>query len=421
MFKFKKSTRITAAFGLISSLVAFSMISSLFGIEPIRLAPPAQPIPETYFGMHIHGIDFPRPNTQRLTPWPAVPFGAWRLHDAYVRWVDLEPGKNEFNFTHLDKYVEAAQEKKVKVLLPLYGTPQWASARPKEENRTGTAGTAAEPADMEDWRNFVRTVATRYKGRIEAYEIWNEPNLNMYWSGSAKQLVDLSREAFRIIKSVDPQALVVLPACTSGNGPQFLDEFLKQGGAQYGDVIGYHFYVSKAPEAISDLATHVKDVLRANHVDKPVWNTESGWHDPSPFPVELGPAYVSRALILAWAAGISRFYWYSWDGHDWVSLEMVDIADDTTEKPAAKAYWAVEQWLVGATLRSCESAAENQWTCELERNGKPQWIVWNTNGSAAFSIPAAWHATFDMPLLGTKEKLKNASIQIGLTPVLLGR
>jgi hypothetical protein len=241
----------------------------------------------------------------------------------------------------------------------------------------------------------------------------------MYWSGNVKQLVDISREAFRIIKSVDPDALVVLPACTSG-GAQYLDEFLKQGGAQYGDVIGFHFYVT-APEAIIDLGARVKDILRTNHVDKPLWNTESGWHDPSPFPTELGAAYVSRALILAWAAGVSRFYWYSWDGHDWVSLEMVDIADDLTEKPAAKAYSAIEQWLVGAIVRSCNSAGASQWTCELERSGKRQWIVWNTSGAAAFAIPADWHATYDMPLLGTKEKLKNANIQIGLTPVLLGR
>jgi hypothetical protein len=212
---------------------------------------------------------------------------------------------------------------------------------------------------------------------------------------------------------------LVLPACTSGNGPQYLDDILKQGGGQYGDAIGYHFYVSKTPEAIIDIATRVNDILRANHVDKPVWNTESGWHEPSPFPDELGAAYVSRALILAWAAGISRFYWYSWDGHDWVSLEMVELADDVTKKPAAKAYATTEQWLLGATVRSCDSAADSNWTCELERNGKHQWIVWNTNGEAAFAIPADWHVTYDVPLLETKEKLKNAKIQIGLTPVLL--
>jgi beta-glucosidase/6-phospho-beta-glucosidase/beta-galactosidase len=44
---------------------------------------------------------------------------------------------------------------------------------------------------MDYWRTFVRAVATRYKGQIEAYEIWNEPNLKMFWTGSVEQLVTI--------------------------------------------------------------------------------------------------------------------------------------------------------------------------------------------------------------------------------------
>jgi hypothetical protein len=153
-------------------------------------------------------------------------------------------------------------------------------------------------------------------------------------------------------------------------------------------------------------------------LDKPVWNTEAGWADPKPFPSdELAAAYVARALILAWAAGVSRFYWYAWDNHSWVTLQMVEM-DDMTKKPASKAYATTQQWLAGAIVRSCESDSVNNWTCELQRGVKRQWIVWNTDGAAAFAIPADWHATYDTPL-GSKEKLKNTNIQIGPTPVLL--
>jgi hypothetical protein len=370
--------------------------------------------------MHIHGILVPRPYTKRVTPWPDVPLGAWRLWDAYVTWYELEPRRNEFDFASLDKYVTLARQKHVKVLLPLAGSPPWASARPTEIKEDNRAGSAAEPADMNDWRNFVRAVATRYKGQIEAYEIWNEPNEKMFWTGSVEQLVDMTREAFQIIKSVDPAALVVSPACTVESGPQYLDNFLKKGGGKYVDIIGYHFYVrAKPPEAIVDMATRLKDILRADQVDKPIWNTESGWADPKPFPSdELGAAYVARALILAWAAGVSRFYWYSWDGHGWVTLEMVEL-DDVTKKPASKAYATIQQWLAGAIVRSCESDSANDWTCELQREGTRQWIVWNADRPGTFAIPVDWHATYESPLLGSKEKLKNTNIQIGATPVLL--
>ena len=415
-----RTSRIIAVLGFMFSAV-FVLISPL-DAQQIRLTPPPQPVPESYFGMHIHGIDVPRPYNKHVTPWPDVPFGAWRLLDAYVKWSELEPKKNEFNFEHLDRYVALAHEKHVKVLLPLVGSPSWASARPEENEAGNPSGSAAEPANLDDWRNFVRAVATRYKGKIEAYEIWNEPNLKMFWTGSVDQLVDLSREAFQIIKSVDPAALVVLPSCTVESGPQYLDDFLKKGGGKYGDVIGYHFYVrAKPPEAIIEMATRVKDVLRANHVDKPIWNTESGWADPKPFPSnELAAAYVARALIVAWASGVSRFYWYAWDNHAFVTLEMVDL-DDMTKKPSSKAYATVQHWLAGAIVRSCGSDSADNWTCELERGSTRQWIAWNTKGPGAFAIPTDWHATYDTPLLGSKDNLRNTKIQIGPTPVLLER
>jgi len=392
----------------------------LTGAPPAtRLIPSALPVPESYFGMHIHGIDVPRPTTKRVTPWPDVPFGSWRLMDAYVRWYDIEPRKNEFNFERLDRYVALAQQKHVKVLLPLFGEPSWASARPSEKENGNPDGSAAEPASMDDWRNFVRAVATRYKGQIEGYEIWNEPNLKMFWTGTTLQMVDLSREAFQVIKSVDPKALVVLPSCTVETGPQYLDDFLKLGGGKYGDALGYHFYVrAKPPEAIADLALHVEDILRTNHVNLPLWNTEAGWADPKPFPSEeLAAAYVARSQIVAWAAGVSRFYWYAWDNHSFVTLEMVN-RDDVTDKSAAKAYADVQRWLVGAVVRSCESDAAGKWTCELDRGGAKQWIVWNANGAADFAVPPDWHATSQTPLLGAKEKVKGSNMQIGPVPIL---
>jgi hypothetical protein len=160
---------------------------------------------------------------------------------------------------------------------------RWAFPRrgppPVREKSTYAPGFAAEPRDLEDWRTYVRTVARRYKGRIHAYEIWNEPNLKLFWTGTVDQMIALTAEASRIIRSIDPQALIVSPSATQDRGIPWLTEFLSKGGGTLVDVIGYHLYVApQPPEATIALVSQVKQaMLAAGIANKPIWNTEAGW------------------------------------------------------------------------------------------------------------------------------------------------
>src|SRR5262249_17382382 len=158
----------------------------------------------------------------------------WRLWDAGVNWPDLEPNKGQWQFGRLDRFVALAHQHGTSILLPLGGSPWWASSRPQLASPY-SPGFTAMPANLDDWRSYVKTVATRYKGRIPAYEIWNEPNLNDFWSGTTAQMLTLTKEASEIIHSVDPSALVVSPSATADYGVPWLQEFLRQGGGQYVD------------------------------------------------------------------------------------------------------------------------------------------------------------------------------------------
>jgi hypothetical protein len=185
--------------------------------------------------MHIH-------NAATTTPWPPIPIGSWRLWDSRVAWPQLEPNKGQWNLALLDQYLSLAEEHKTEVLLPLGLSPQWASARPMEHS-VYQPGNAAEPANVADWQNYVDTVATHCKGRVHAYEIWNEPNEKGFWTGTTSQMVILTQAASNIIHRIDPSAIVISPSATTSTGPTWLSEFFNYGGGKYVDVIGYHFYV----------------------------------------------------------------------------------------------------------------------------------------------------------------------------------
>lgn len=380
------------------------------------LRAPKTAVPASYFGMHIHHIGEPVP-----TPWPDLPVPEWRLWDANVTWADLEPAKGQWRFEKLDGYVSLAKQHSTGLLLTLGGSPTWASARP-QLNSSYSPGFTAEPSHIEDWREYVRTVVSRYKGRIEAYEIWNEPNLGIFWSGSMDQMLTLTSEASRVIHSVDPKALVVSPSATTAvYGLPWLTEFLKKGGGQYVDVIAFHFYVDAplTPEGMLPIIQRVRQLLADNgSPNKPVWNTETGWLPPAKFESdELAAAFLARAFILSWAAGVERFYWYAWD-NQYVTL-VTYKPDGRTVTPAGHAYGIIQRWMVGATMNDCSESAEHTWTCQLKRNSKKQWIVWNTQGKRTFDLPRSWSVASATLLLEDSHPVKAARIDISPVPTLL--
>jgi Glycosyl hydrolases family 39 len=372
-----------------------------------ELQTPTGIIPKSYFGLHIHHLNYPSPTT----PWPSMAVPQWRLWDAAVRWPDLEPNKGQWQFERLDLYVALAQQHGTGILLPLAMTPLWAAARPL---------ISAEPRNLEDWRTFVRTVVSRYKGRIQAYEIWNEPNLGDFWTGTTDQLLALTKEASDIIHSLDPQAIVVSPAPTTDFGIKWLVEFLKKGGGQFVDVIGYHFYVTPGlPENVVPVIQRVRQVMsESGSGHKPLWNTEMGWLAPAQFESEeVAAGFLARAFILGWAAGVQRSYWYAWDNRS-LAIVMYKEAEHRVT-PAGTAYNVMQQWLTGAKMDGCMESADHNWTCQLSRSGKKQWIVWNPQGTRKFDVPAAWHVKSATPLLQDRRGVNGTSIEIGPAPTLL--
>ena len=398
------------------------------------LLAPNIPIPKMFFGMHIHHLFT---GSSVVTPWPAVPFSCWRLWDSYVTWANLEPEKGKWNFATLDKYVDIAEQHHVEILLTLSWTPQWASARP-QEREYGPLGAAAEPQKMADWQEYVRTVATRYKGRIHDYEIWNEPNSKGFYTGTIPQLVQIAGAAYTTLKLVDPHVTVTSPPCAGPEGVGWLDEYLRAGGGRYADVIGYHFYVnSEPPEQMVPLIHQVEQTMQKNGVgEKPLWDTETGWaiqnnqntvkpagkHGVASIVLapDMAAAYLARAYVLSWASGASRLYWYAWDNG---VMGLVD-RDGKTLKSPALAYGQVENWLVGATMTSCMADSADTWTCAITRPGGYRgWIMWNPNATkslVSFRIPGSWHVGRVRDLVGHEAKVEpGASVDISVMPHLL--
>jgi hypothetical protein len=396
------------------------MQASLSSGEPI--APDPNAIPPTLFGLHIHHAD-------SATPWPASAFGSFRLWDAFVAWPSLEPEPGVWEWAALDKDVALAEQRGVDVLLPLALSPTWASARPTEPS-VYQPGNAAEPADLAEWRDYVRTVGTRYRGRIHYYEIWNEPNLPAFYTGTVDTMVQLAQVARSTLLAIDPTIRIVSPSTTE-NDTKWIDSFFRKGGAALVDVVGYHFYTwPTGPENMLPTIARVREVM-VHHglAGVPLWNTEAGWRvanrlgppsvgENDAISIDTMSGFVARAYALQWWSGLDRFFLYGWDGPSMALTE----ANGVTVKACGVAYDEAYHWLVGARLDACTRDSNQTWTCSLTRpDGYGGWMVWNTNQTVDFPVPPAWGATRYRDLAGAISSLEGATLAVGPKPLLLER
>ncbi len=355
-------------------------------------------VTQTLYGLNIVNLEIG-------AGWPTFKFWGWR--NFHGQWPKVEPQPGNWDFKQLDEDIALAEQKGVETLLVLAMTPTWASSRPREKGCCMPLGSSAESKNIGLWERYVRTVAERYKGRVLYYELWNEPNIWKNFTGSVGALVELSATAYRVLKEVDPNIVVVSPSMAPGSGPirggvGYLKRYLNKGGRDYADVIGYHFYAGpKKPEAVLRQIIAVRELMDGNGLkDQELWNTEAGWNIKNQQPWSHGyetsyvleskqaASYVVRSYLLNWAAGVKRFYWYAW-GHMTMGLSEVDAK---SPKQAAIAYSVLQDWLRGAMLSSCDETNSDVWECRLEwPTGEKAWVIWAASDSVDYHISPDWN------------------------------
>jgi hypothetical protein len=253
-----------------------------------------------------------------------------RLWDSGVTWANIEPQGTSgtsnvtWDWTRLDQLVIAAAAKGLGIDLVLGQTPLWAAPSGSTTNYTG--GSAGVPKNIYDWNLYVSAVATRYAGYNMAYEIWNEPNLGLYWSGDMSVMAYLQKQAFGDIRLHAPNAKVLTPgftsAATSGTNPPFT-QFLNStyAPAANSDAVAFHDYPTAASQ-ISSVAGSFESAVKAKTggADKPLWLTELGCDKTTVACTSaLAQSFVNTAKsatdvqVLLWypLAGTSTYFGYN--------------------------------------------------------------------------------------------------------------
>lgn len=160
-----------------------------------------------------------------------------------VAWQDLQGADLQFAWGELDKIVASTQRDKQKLILSVAKAPKWASP-----NTNG-----GMPDNPLDFGNLMYMMASHYKGKVQAYELWNEENLRGESGGpiNVAQYIELLKYGYAGVKYADPNAIVLFGALTPTgvNNPDVaIDDvkYLQQAYEYQGGIVKNYFDVLAA-------------------------------------------------------------------------------------------------------------------------------------------------------------------------------
>jgi len=412
--------------------------------------PPPGPaaIPATFFSIS---------DTGNFTA-PGVTYGTLG-HPVRGGWETIEPSRGNYDFTtFFDGYVSMAPKdpdgsNTALVILTLSKTPPWALSLTEQAScapsgGTTTVGCTLPPDNIQDWKDFVTALVQHYNGttapHIKYYEIWNEADSGVYWTGTVAQLEALAAAAYPIIKQ-DSHSLVITPSMVGSPGPNFLAQFLQAGGNQYADIASYHGYIAPMTYAlpyplptencattpcggpITDQMTAYRQALDGNGMQgKPLFNTEGGFYNSTITDPDIASAWLAQYYVLQ--AGeftnlnVQLVTWWLWGG------PPVPGSPDNGPalSPVGVAYNQVDNWLVGATFSAPCSNAGSIWTCNITRSGGYQAeIIWDASQTCAAGVcttlnqAVASTYTQYRDLAGGTHTPISGQVAVGLKPIIL--
>lgn len=339
-------------------------------------------------------------------------------------WGYMTKGPRKYVWDRLDSSIARARENGVGVILTVRpekrpGWAEWKSLRQL----------VREP-HLEDYRDFVRQIVSRYKGKLMALEISNEPNLtfsahpNYSIEEGASIAATLHNEAWKVVREIDP-SLPVMGADISGGdfrrGFPFLTAMLQRidSGRLY--AFGGHPYTAARyfgptrraafPEdyQLRKLALAALDTLEAHNQPRRFWSSELGWAYDVPESAlsdsALGHAAVTaRALTtMKSVPGVEKVVWFAW--HLWggsAAKYGIFRGADAYPAPAAGAFATCARLLhhsapagqvdLGPGLRA--------WRFDSNEHDTATIVLWALEGAMRYDVGGAPKSMRAVGMLG---------------------
>jgi len=414
------------AIRLFLSAAVFPAVAGFFSCASVSqsASAPVLDIPADYAGIVHAGITKTQQEYE-LLDYLGV---RWILHT--FSWDRIEREPDQWNFQYYDEIVDTAGQAGIKTLgLLAYDSPYIHA----DNNRHDYIPPDKIPYFLE----YVRRTVLHFRGRVDAWCIWNEPNAR-FWTGTDQEFIELARLAADAVREVDSEVILMGGAFNRGIfglPKKFIQGLFESGAMEKVDAVAFHPYELN-PARSARLFDKFRKMVEPYGFGDKIWIKEAGYPTGGRYPTKipekkLSP-YVIKTFTLMAVRGTRVLLWYQLfdpvnrrvsNSEDYFGL--VRSRDDYTSK-GAEAFRLCATFISGTSLRTQELVQENlpaslaaYYFCGNETNTL---VLWNNSPAAikiSAALPGTGHTRHD-PATGAAESIQaNVEIRVDSMPVFI--
>jgi len=294
-----------------------------------------------------------------------------------LSWSATEKKKGEYDWSAHDELTANLEKRGLRALYILAGS----NALYEQESATfpnpwsvGRKGVLKRPfapqhpESVEAFARWASAAAKHFRGRHIIWEIWNEPNGDIFWPPKAdvNQYITLALATAKAVRAADPEATIIAPG--SARFPwDYLETMFASGILEYLDAVSVHpyrwgYWLPKLPDVVGPPETVTADYARlrgliakyapAGKQNLPIISGEWGYptHDGG-VSLETQAAFIVRQQLVNLLDGVPLSIWYDWndDGPDPANPEhhFGTCTRDLKPKPAYLAVQTMTRELSG--------------------------------------------------------------------------
>ncbi len=330
-----------------------------------------------------------------------------------LSWGEVQPARKEFRAGRYERAARAQREAGLSVVTVFHDTAAWAR---KDGNRKGF------PDRLDDAYAFGKALASAFRGLIQAYEIWNEADIDVFAVETADRYAPFLKAASLGIKAGDPGALVLMNSFAH-QARAFGELLFENEIGDYVDAYNHHLY--QPPDRHPRVAQWHFDLADRFGLGRlPFWVTEAGIHLPDAGGRLRDPDrwrqadFVAKSYARSLMAGVDRHFFFIFPYYKEGAVDFGLLDRDLAPTPAVAAY-ATMSYALGRAEPLGEGVAGADDVVALFFDAGP-WrtaVLWRKSGAGEVELKSSDPSIRALALTGEDALARGGRVRVGTSPV----